>query len=98
MVQGRFTLRILIPPSQIIDERVLDRDAASMNFDWVLMGMADMYVEISFSLLFFFLGDKRLEYDEISLAPLIYFYSVCTLFDSSLDLEPSFRITFNEIC
>ena len=72
-------MRILIPPSQIIDERVLDRDAASMNFDWVLMGMADMY-------------------DEISLAPLIYFYSVCTLFDSSLDLEPSFRITFNEIC
>ena len=54
MVQGRFTLRILIPPSQIIDERVLDRDAASMNFDWVLMGMADMYDEISFSLLFFF--------------------------------------------
>ena len=94
-------MRILIPPSQIIDERVLDRDAASMNFDWVLMGMADMYDEISFSLfffIFFFLGDKRLEYDEISLAPLIYFYSVCTLFDSSLDLEPSFRITFNEIC
>ena len=27
-------------------ERVLDRDAASMNFDWVFM--ADMYDEISF--------------------------------------------------
>ena len=45
----------MIPPDQIIDERVLDRDATSMNFDWVFM--ADMYDEISFFfIIIIFLG------------------------------------------
>ena len=48
----------MIPPNQMIDERVLDRDAASMNFDWVFM--ADRYDEISFFfiIIIFFWGIK----------------------------------------
>ena len=53
----------MIPPNQMI-ERALDRDAASMNFDWVFM--ADCTMKLVFSLLLLFLGDKRLEYDEIN--------------------------------
>ena len=57
----------MIPPNQMI-ERVLDRDAASMNFDWVLMAdRPDMYDEISFFFIIIIIfWDKRLEYDEIS--------------------------------
>ena len=49
-------------------ERVLDRDAASMNFDWVFMAdRPDMYDEISFFFIIIIIfWDKRLEYDEIS--------------------------------
>ena len=71
-----------------------------MNFDWVFMADRPyMYDEISFFFIIIIIifWDKRLEYDEISYAPLICFYLVRTLFDSSSDLEPSFRITFDEI-